>query len=125
HRGRSASAAALLGLALSLWSTPGASASPRPPARAAAGPRLGPARPRAQNRSAGHRLQASRAVPDWLATINRYRTAAGLAAVSDHPAWDVGLEHHPHLLGNYAIAVLHGSVSVRPHRESRQSVFQR
>lgn len=94
HRGRPASAAALLGLALSLWSTPGASASPRPPARAAAGPRLGPARPRAQNRSAGHRLQASRAVPDWLATINRYRTAAGLAAVSDHPAWDVGLEHH-------------------------------
>jgi hypothetical protein len=33
-------------------------------------------------------------VPDWLAMINLYRAAAGLAAVRDHPAWDVGLEHH-------------------------------
>ena len=39
-------------------------------------------------------MRARHAAPDWLATINRYRTAAGVAALSDHPAWDVGLEHH-------------------------------
>ena len=47
--GMAASAAALLGLALSLWSTPGASASPRPPARGQArvsGPRGLALRPR-------------------------------------------------------------------------------
>jgi hypothetical protein len=38
--------------------------------------------------------QARHAVPAWLATINLYRTAAGLPAVRDRPAWDLGLEHH-------------------------------
>lgn len=89
-----ATAAGFLGVALSLWSSPDASASPRFAARAAGGSRLALSRGRAQSRSVGRRLQASRAVPDWLATINRYRAAAGLAAVSDHPAWDLGLEHH-------------------------------
>jgi hypothetical protein len=32
--------------------------------------------------------------PDWLAEINHYREATGLADVSDQPAWDLGLEHH-------------------------------
>ena len=31
---------------------------------------------------------------DWVSEINRYRTATGLAPVSDQPAWDVGMEHH-------------------------------
>lgn len=64
---RAHSAACSLVLALALALSPGASAFPRSP---------------------------SRAGPDWLATINLYRTAAGLAAVRDHPAWDLGLEHH-------------------------------
>lgn len=34
------------------------------------------------------------ATPDWLSTINYWRQAAGLAAVSDQPAWDVGIQHH-------------------------------
>lgn len=87
-------AAGLLGLALSLWSTANASASPHFSARAAGGSHVALSRGRAQSRSVGRRLDAGRAVPDWLATINRYRAAAGLAAVSDQPAWDVGLERH-------------------------------
>ncbi len=89
-----ATAAGLLGLALSLSSSSDASASPRFATRVAGGSRLTLSRGRAQSKAVGRRLQASRAVPDWLATINRYRAAAGLPAVSDHPAWDVGLQRH-------------------------------
>src|SRR5579862_2262432 len=32
--------------------------------------------------------------PDWLSTINYWRRVAGLAAVSDQPAWDLGIQHH-------------------------------
>ena len=32
--------------------------------------------------------------PDWLAEINRYRVAAGLAAVTEQTAWDTGIDHH-------------------------------
>src|SRR5262249_14472399 len=74
---RIATAAGLLGLALSLWSTPGASALTRLYAA------------RAHSGSLGRH----HTMPDWLATINRYRAAAGLAAASDQPAWDAGLEH--------------------------------
>ena len=31
---------------------------------------------------------------DWLGEINKYRSAANLAPVSDQPAWDTGLAHH-------------------------------
>jgi hypothetical protein len=65
-----AAAAALLVLALA-FASPAASAIPR-----------------------GGRPHARRAVPAWLSTINQYRTAAGLPAVTDRPAWDLGLEHH-------------------------------
>ena len=93
-------AAGLMGLALSLWSTANASASPRFAARAAGRSHVARSRGRAQSRSVGRRLDAGRAVPDWLATINRYRAAAGLAAVSDQPAWDVGLERHLTYMAN-------------------------
>ncbi len=32
--------------------------------------------------------------PAWLFEINRYREAAGLAPVTDQPAWDAGLQDH-------------------------------
>jgi hypothetical protein len=75
---RVAAAVGLLGLALSFWSTHNASASTRFSAA------------RTENGS----LVGDYSVPAWLATINRYRVAAGLATVRDRPAWDVGLEHH-------------------------------
>jgi hypothetical protein len=68
--GFSFAAAALLVLALA-FASPAAAAFPR-----------------------GGRPHARRAVPAWLSTINLYRTAAGLPAVRDRPAWDLGLEHH-------------------------------
>jgi hypothetical protein len=89
--GRAATAVAGVALALGVWSVPGASASPRP--AAATGHRLVPSRAGAK-RGARRRSQTGRAMPDWLATINRYRIAAGLSAVSDQPAWDAGLEQH-------------------------------
>jgi hypothetical protein len=50
--------------------------------------------PAASALARGGRPPAKHAVPAWLSTINLYRTAAGLPAVSDRPAWDLGLEHH-------------------------------
>ena len=38
--------------------------------------------------------------PDWLNEINRYRTASGLAPVTDQPAWDAGIEDHLNYLLN-------------------------
>jgi hypothetical protein len=32
--------------------------------------------------------------PEWLSEINKYREAAGLAPVSEEPAWTPGLENH-------------------------------
>src|SRR5690242_4330147 len=52
------------------------------------------ASPAASALSRGGQPQARHAVPAWLSTINLYRTAAGLPAVRDRPAWDVGLERH-------------------------------
>jgi hypothetical protein len=37
---------------------------------------------------------ASTAPPAWLAEINRYRQAAGLAPASDNTSWDAGLQNH-------------------------------
>jgi len=34
------------------------------------------------------------ATPSWLDEINRYRSAAGLAAVTDNPTWDAGIANH-------------------------------
>jgi hypothetical protein len=31
---------------------------------------------------------------DWLGRVNLYRAAAGLSAVANEPAWQLGLEHH-------------------------------
>ena len=31
---------------------------------------------------------------DWLSEVNKYRTAAGLAPVTDNPTWDAGLLAH-------------------------------
>jgi hypothetical protein len=42
-------------------------------------------------------LGVRREVPvgqDWLGEINRYRVAAGLAPVTDNPAWSQGLQNH-------------------------------
>jgi hypothetical protein len=50
------------------------------------GPAVG-REPRPRSSSAG-------SSPAWLALINRYRSAAGLSAVSDEPAWDLGIMHH-------------------------------
>ncbi len=38
--------------------------------------------------------------PSWLTEINQYRGAAGLAPVTDNPAWDIGIEHHLAYLEN-------------------------
>lgn len=51
-----------------------------------------PSRTQANNRLA--LAFAGAGTSDWLAEINRYRLAAGLTAVVDQPAWDLGLEHH-------------------------------
>lgn len=40
------------------------------------------------------RAQASSSDPDWLSAINYWRQAAGLAAVTDQSAWDLGMQHH-------------------------------
>jgi hypothetical protein len=47
-------------------------------------------------------------MPDWLATINRYRAATGLAAVRDQPKWDEGLEHHLTYLNSTPLQYLTG-----------------
>ena len=47
-------------------------------------------------------------MPAWLTTINRYRAAAGVAAVRDQPAWDVGLEHHLTYLNSTPLQYLTG-----------------
>ncbi len=36
----------------------------------------------------------SHSKPSWLVKVNLYRTAAGLAPMTDQPAWDIGLKHH-------------------------------
>lgn len=43
---------------------------------------------------AGVARLADRHEPTWLATINYWRAAAGLAAVRDQPSWDRGIENH-------------------------------
>jgi len=37
---------------------------------------------------------SSSSAPDWLSAINYWRQTAGVAAVTDQPAWDVGIQHH-------------------------------
>jgi hypothetical protein len=43
---------------------------------------------------------SSSSTPDWVSTINYWRQAAGLTAVSDQPAWDLGIQHHLTYLEN-------------------------
>ena len=86
-----ATAAGMLALVLGLWSTPAASASKGFSA--------------ARARSGSHGRQS---MPAWLTTINRYRAAAGVAAVRDQPAWDVGLEHHLTYLNSPPLQYLTG-----------------
>ncbi len=52
--------------------------------------------------AAGGVAQASspRQAPAWLDEINRYRQADGLAAVTEQPAWDAGLQAHLNYLAN-------------------------
>jgi hypothetical protein len=38
--------------------------------------------------------------PPWLAEINQYRGATGLAPVAENPAWNAGIEHHLTYLEN-------------------------
>ena len=47
-----------------------------------------------RNASATAAPHADASSPAWLAEINRYRAAAGLAAVTEQTAWDTGIDHH-------------------------------
>jgi Cysteine-rich secretory protein family len=60
--------------------------------------------------------------PDWLAEINRYRAATGLAAVSDQPSWDVGIQHHLAYLANTPASYMTGAYA-SAHTENPASPY--
>ncbi len=51
---------------------------------------------------------AGTATPAWLSEINLYRAAAGLAPVTDQPAWDLGIEDHLTYLADTPASYLTG-----------------
>lgn len=58
----------------------------------------------------------------WLAEINRYRTAAGLAPVIDQPKWDLGLQHHLRYLAKTPARYRTGDYKT-PHSENPSSPY--
>ena len=66
--------------------------------------------------------QGDAASADWLTEINRYRQAAGLAAVQDQPSWDPGLAHHITYLERTPEQYFTGQWS-SPHTENPSSPY--
>ena len=61
-------------------------------------------------------------LPDWLSTINYWRQTAGLAAVSDQPLWDVGIQHHLTYLEDTPASYETGQYASK-HTENPQSPY--
>ena len=63
--------------------------------------------------ASGVSAQVTGSQSDWLSAINYWRQAAGLAPVTDQPAWDLGIQNHltylehtpaSYMVGQYASA---------------------
>ncbi len=60
--------------------------------------------------------------PAWLAEINRYRRAAGVAPLTNQPAWNLGLQHHIRYLANTPARYRTGDYA-SPHTENPASPY--